>query len=140
MSYGSVQGVADLSTMYTTNGSFSASTKPTTTVVSGWLDSVSSMLDSALADEGFVTPITDTDITPTLDLLVEGITKDIVDYSHRAGRYFTKQALDAGISPFIAANKELREWVKDNSIGLEAQGAAKNPDFSGRNTASFVVI
>jgi len=141
MTYGTVQGVADLSSMWTDGGSFSASTVPTSTVVSGWLEDVSNLLDTALEDECFTTPITVAEAVSMCDLLVEGIVKDLVDYSHGAGRFFTKKALDAGISPFMAIDEEIHDWVKRKTVGLEKHGVPRNEsEVAGRSTASFAVL
>lgn len=137
MSYGSAAGVAALSQMWTSNGEFTVSTKPTLAQVNSWLAQVSAGLDAALSDEGFETPATDSDVTPMLDLLVNGITKDLVDYSHGAGRFFVKKALDSGTSPFMVIDAELHEWVKRKSIGLEALGLVKRSGVIGRSVASF---
>jgi len=138
MSYGTAAGVGALSALYSDNGTFTASTRPTLTQVNTWLDSVSSLLDTALEDEGFTTPVTTAAIVKEFNLLVEGIVNDLVNYSHSAGRFFTKKYLESGMSPFMTIDKELHEWVKRKSVGLEAQGLVK--DSVGRNVASFDLL
>jgi len=138
MSYGSASGVGALSALYSSSGTFTVSTRPTLATVNDWLDRVSALLDTALEDEGFTTPVTIAAIVKELDLLVNGITVDLVNYSHNAGRFFTTKYLEAGISPFMTIDKELHEWVKRKSVGFEAQGLAK--DTVGRNVASFDLL
>ena len=140
MAYGSAAGVAALSALWTngTTGLFTTTTRPTLAQVTTWLDTVSKLLDTALADQGFDTPVTVTAVTGELGLLVEGIVKDLCDYSHGAGRFFTEKALDAGINPFMTVDKELHEWVKRKIVGLEKQGVPRSSE--GRNVASFEVF
>lgn len=137
MSYGTVSGVAALSAQWTDSGVFTSSTKPTVSQVTQWLEDVSTSLDIALSDFGFSTPITATAILPSLNLLVQGIVKELVDYSHGAGRFYVKKALEGGISPFMIIDKELHEWVERKAIGLRAKGAGVDDDTIGRKVATF---
>lgn len=140
MSYGSAAGVAALSALYAdaTTGTFTTTTTPTLAQVNTWITEVSQVVDSALADEGFETPITDTDITQELALLVEGIVKELVNYSHDSGRFFSTKALESGVSPFMTIDTEIHNWVKRKSVGFELQGATKIG--TGRNVASFDLL
>ena len=140
MSYGSAAGVAALSPMWTDSGSFTASTNPTLTQVNTWIGEVSKMLDSVLADEGFTTPVTDTDVTPMLDLLVNGFVTDLVNYSRKSGRFYSKKQLDEGASPFMTIDKEVHEWVARKAIGLQALGVEVNEDIRGRHVASIDLL
>lgn len=140
MAYGSAAGVAALSALWAdgTTGQFTTTTRPTLTQVNTWLDEVSKLLDTALADQGFDTPVTVATVTGELGLLVNGIVKDLCDYSHGAGRFFTEKALDAGINPFMTVDKELHEWVKRKIVGLEKQGVPRSAQ--GRNVAGLEVF
>jgi len=140
MAYGSAAGVAALSALWTdgTTGLFTPTTRPTLAQVTTWLDQVSKLLDTALNDQGFDTPVTVTAVTGEFGLLVEGIVKDLCDYSHGAGRFFTEKALEAGINPFMTVDKELHEWVKRKIVGLEKQGLTRSAQ--GRNVASLEVF
>lgn len=140
MAYGSAAGVAALSSMWTGGGEFKTTTKPTLAQVTEWLTQVSSLIDTAIADEGFTTPVTDTDLTPEINLLVNGIVKDLVDYSRKAGRFYSKQALDAGTSPFMTIDEEIQKWVQRKTIGFEAQGLTRLDDIRGRSVASFDLL
>jgi len=146
MSYGSVAGVAALSPMWTRDGSFyddgasETATDPSLSQVTTWLEEVSSMLDTAMADAGFVVPVTEAAVLPQFNLLVNGIVKDIVDYSRKSGRFFIKKALDSGLSPFAAIDQELHDWVIRKTVGLEGQGVLKDDDVIGRNVATFDLL
>jgi hypothetical protein len=140
MPYGSTAGVAALSALWTdgTTGLFTTATRPTLAQVTTWLEEVSKLLDTALNDQGFDTPVTVSAVTGEFNLLVNGIVKDLCDYSHGAGRFFTEKALEAGINPFMTVDKELHEWVKRKVVGMEKQGVVRSAE--GRNVASFEVF
>ena len=138
MSYGAAAGVGALSALWSDAGTFTASTRPTLTVVNGWLDDVSALVDTALSDQGFTVPVTVAAVVKEIDLLVEGIVKDLCDYSHGAGRFFSERALEAGISPFMTIDKEVHAWVNRKAVGFENQGVPKEE--IGRNVASFDLL
>lgn len=138
MSYGSAAGVGGLSALWSDSGTFTTSTRPTLAQVNTWLDEVSALVDTALADEGFTVPVTVAGVVKELDLLVNGIVKDLCDYSHGAGRFFSERAIDAGISPFITIDKEVHAWVQRKSVGFENQGVPKSE--TGRQVASFDLL
>jgi len=138
MSYGTAAGVGALSALWSDAGTFTASTRPTLTVVNGWLDDVSALVDTALSDQGFTVPVTIASVVKEIDLLVEGIVKDLCDYSHGAGRFFSERALEAGLSPFMTIDKEVHAWVNRKSVGFENQGVPKEE--IGRNVASFDLL
>jgi len=129
--YGSAAGVAALSNLWTRNGEFFDTeldvdgTRPSLTQVETWLDEVSSMMDVALANEGFSVPVDVVEVLPMIGQFVNGIVKDLADYSHGAGRFYTKDAIDAGLSPFLTVDREVTDWVTRKSTGLEALGCRR---------------
>jgi hypothetical protein len=146
MSYGTAVGVAALSYLYTNNGvfldadSYVTATKPSLSEVEEWLTEASASLDIALEDEGFITPVTVAAVLPSLNGKVQAVVKDMVDFSHGAGRFFTDKRIEGGASPMMVIEKEFREWVTEHSIGLESMGVPKRQTISGRNTATIDVI
>jgi len=138
--YGSAEGVAALSKMWTDDGSYTTASKPSLADVEKWLGEISATLDTHLANEGFKTPITVPEVTPELDILVNGIVKDLVDYSRASGRFFTERRLDSGMSPYMIIDKELADWVTRRSIGLESRGVLKVSTNPGQHVATFDVL
>jgi hypothetical protein len=144
--YGTVDGVAALSAMWSDNGHFydedvyQRPTVPSLSQVEEWLAQVSASLDVALAIYGFVVPITVAAVLPSLDQKVNGIVRDLVDYSHGAGRFFTTQSIESGVSPFAAIEKELRDWVAESAYGFEALGCLRNREYPGKNTVGLWVM
>lgn len=143
--YGSAAGVAALSAQWTDDGEFTdgdayeSATSPTLAQVNDWLTRVSFAVDVRLSDEGFNTPVTVPEAVHDISLLVEGIVKDLVDFSHGSGRFYTKQAIESGLSPYLTIDKEISDWVARRAIGFVNMGVSKR-DASSRNEASFEVI
>jgi hypothetical protein len=147
--YGTPAGVAALSAQWTDNGEFLDEdiydiyvkpTDPTLAQVTDWLERTSDTVDNRLADEGFETPVTaPQSIISDISMLVEGIVKDLADYSHGSGRFYTKQALESGLSPYLTIDKEISDWVARRSIGFVKLGLTKR-DYPARNDATFEVL
>jgi hypothetical protein len=145
MTYGTAAGVANLSNLWTDDGEWLdgdiygvGATSPTLTTINGWLVEVSQFLDAALSDEGFSVPVAEVNVLSMLNGLVQGIVKDLADYSHGSGRYYTEQAIKQGVSPFMTMNTELSDWVKRTSVGLEAMGLQKT--HAGRNVVEIRML
>lgn len=149
MAYGTPEGVAALSAQWTDDGEwldddpiydiYQQATNPSLTQIVNWLEQVSHGLDVRLSDAGFITPVTVPEAVADLSLFVEGIVKDLADYSHGSGRFFSKQAIESGLSPYLTIDKEISDWVTRREFGLEALGVPKRPRQS-RNDASFEVL
>jgi len=107
-SYGSVAEVAALCTMYTSSGTFSASTRPTLTQVETFVDRVSGILNVILAREGFATPVSQADAKLVMD-----------DFAVEHAAYLCHAANRAG--PYVPGNEQLR----GRTAGLEALGATR---------------
>lgn len=146
MSYGAVANVAALAGAWTNNGEFlddgqyTTATRPSLNQVETWLEQMSGVIDLALATEGFVTPLTETTAIAAVAPIIEGVVKDLCEAANSVGRFFTKTAIERGISPIRAVSKELNEWVKNNAVGLRTMGVTTKPNAVGESTASFDVL
>lgn len=146
MPYGDVANVEVLASTWTSNGQFlddsgcDDATVPSLTQVEAWIEQMSSVIDLALASEGFETPLTDAVPIASAASMVEGVVADLCHAAHRSGRFFTKHALESGISPIMAVRKELNAWVTDNAVGFRTLGVLTVPNAVGENTASFDVL
>jgi hypothetical protein len=125
MAYGTEANVGALARVWTTNGSWSATTLPTSTQVNSWLDQVSAIMDTALAGSGFTVPVTQATAVKAIASYVEQAVADLCHASNSSGRFFTDRALERGISPMAAIRKEINDWVVESAAGLEALGAAR---------------
>lgn len=142
--YGTASGVGALSAQWTDNGEFldttpsTPATTPSLTQVNLWLTQVSNSVDVKLQDEGFTVPVTVDSVESAIALLVEGIVKDLVDFSHGSGRFFSQQSIESGLSPYLTIDKEISEWVKRQAVGFENAGVPKRKP--ARSLATFEVL
>jgi len=125
-SYGSLSGVAAYARVYTTSGAFSATTNPSDQTVVNWIDQLSETVNAALGAYGFVTPITNTRAKNILVSVVEQLAGDLAQAANSAGRFFTDKALQSGVSPWVAVQKNIYDWAKMYAGGLEQLGASRN--------------
>jgi len=147
--YGTVQNVAAMSSVWSRGGDFFdddvyvVATVPSRTQVEAWLIQFSNVVDLALRVEGFNTPLTDATIIGAVSPIVEGVVADMVHWSHKAGRFYSKKMLESGVSPIRVIMKELNDWVADNLIGIRNSGVGSLPGANqagGKHVATFDVI
>ncbi len=140
MAYGTNADVAGLVRLYTRNGTwvdyvpYSAGppevledegTNPGLTQVNKWLDDVSGLMDTALQNSGFPTPVTQADAVKAITLLVTAIVADLCANANSAGRFFSEKVLDSGLSPFAIIPKSINAWIKEYASGLENLGVPR---------------
>lgn len=127
MAYGTVIGVEGYSSAVTDkDGKFTSSTVPKLSHVENWLAQVSAIMDTALAQEGFTTPITEATSLLAVTTIVEQLVTDLVMWANRAGRFYTERAQQVGVSPWRIITQDVRAWVDTNAPGLEANGASRS--------------
>lgn len=141
-SYGSVEGVAALSSAWTQGGTFldedlyvyEAGTNPTLTTVVNWIDQISAILNTALEKYGFVVPLQTDRGKRDADSIVEELVADLVNYANSKGRFFTDRFQESGMSVWRAIRNDIDAWVLEYAPGLEQGGAdrqASNVDEIG---------
>jgi hypothetical protein len=130
-SYGTAADVAALSYVWTAAGSFDENTRPTITEVESFINQISSLVNSALAGEGFVIPITQSDAVLSCVSIVAQIVSDMVAAANSTGRFFTEKSLKSGLSNMQQIRKEIAEWAEDQATGLEALGAERSGSLLG---------
>jgi len=149
--YGTADNVAAMSSVWSRGGHFYddddiyvTATVPSLAQVEIWLTQFSAVVDLALRVEGFNTPLVDDIAVGAITPIVEGVVADMVHWSHKAGRFYSKKMLESGISPIRAITKELNDWVAANLIGLQNSGVPGVPggpgSVAGKHTSSFYVI
>lgn len=125
MAYGTAAGVASYCTVYTKNGAWDNTTRPTLLTVEGWLTQVSHMLDVALGAQGFVTPLTDTEAVSAATMIVEQLVSDLAKGANNTGRFFSENALKSGVSFWKVITTDINNWVEMYAPGLEELGAQR---------------
>ena len=128
-SYGSPDEVAALVARYTTSGVFDDSSRPTLTQVERFIDRISGLANTYLAEEGFTVPITQTDAKMALDELVTQAVIELCHIANSAGRFFTDRRLKRQ-SPLRVIREEIAAWVAEHASGLENLGAARGTSFA----------
>jgi hypothetical protein len=135
-SYGTAAGVAALSRVWTNNGSYDANTNPTVTTVESWIDSVSAIMNTSLASEGFSIPVSQADSKLAITTFVEQAVADLCQAANSSGRFFTERALERGVSPMASIRKEIDDWVQLAAPGMEALGASRQ-NSSSRDAVAY---
>ena len=128
-SYGSPDDVAALVRRYTNSGVFDGTTRPTLDQLERYIDRVSGLTNTYLAEEGFTIPITQTDAKMALDELVIQAVIELCHVSNSAGRFFTDRQLKRQ-SPLRVIREEIAAWVAEHASGLENLGAARGTSFA----------
>jgi len=124
-SYGSAADVAALTSLYTASGTYTASTIPTLAQVEGWIDQVSAIMNTALAAQGFVIPVSQSDAVLAIKSYVVEAVTDLAHAANSAGRYYTDAALQRGDSPMAGVRRAILSWVEMFAAGLGALGASR---------------
>lgn len=137
-SYGSTAGVAKLTKRYSNGaGDFDEGTDPAISTVEGWIDQVSGILNTILADERFSTPITQADAVRMLALFVNQEVASLVEASHNAGR-FGPSNKNPGAGRFDLIFKDAATFVKNMAGGLEKLGASRGTTQTNLGSVSLV--
>ena len=128
--YGSVEGVAALVTTWTRGGEFFdadivydiEATNPSLTTVEDWLDTVSQLVNTALAQAYFETPVEDIyspAIFGTLSLLVNANVADLVAARNNSGRFFSEAFQKTGVGYFAQIQADIQTWVDGHLDALQ---------------------
>ena len=144
MAYGSPAGVAALAKTWTNNGEFidpdaygEGGTPTTLAEVTEWLDQVSALMDTALAEQGFRVPVSHVDVVKLLDLKVNALVADLVNLSHGKGRLLSDRIQQSGEAPSTILERELLAWVKGRINALEAYGIFRIVDLDANQAYSI---
>jgi len=129
-SYGSAADVAALTSLYTISGAYTTATIPTLANVEAWIDQVSAIMNSALAAQGFVIPVTQADAVLAIKSFVIEAVTDLSHAANSAGRYYTDTALQRGDSPMSGVRRGILSWVEMFASGLGELGAARSGETS----------
>jgi hypothetical protein len=121
-SYGTAARVAALTPLYTSVvGNFDTETNPTLATVESWIDQVSAALNVALANTGFVIPVSQATAGAMLAGFVEGHVARMVEGVNGRGRFAADR--DLTLTEYSLALTGIAEaWVKAMAAGLKALG------------------
>lgn len=131
-SYGTAADVAAFTSIYTdtTTHLYTTATIPTLANVESWIDQVSAIMNSALAAQGFVIPVTQADSVLSIKSFIVEAVADLSHAANSAGRYYTDAALQRGDSPMTGVRRSILTWVEMFANGLAELGAARSGETS----------
>ena len=131
-SYGTALDIAALSQVFTDNGVFDATTRPTELQVEAFIDQISGILNVALAGESFSVPITQADAKLACVSLVSETVKDMVAAANSTGRFFSEQSMKSNLSMLSQIRIDIKDWVEESAAGLEEIGATRANSLLGQ--------
>lgn len=144
--YSSVDDVIAVAKIYTRGSSFYdyavgppvvPATNPTLTEVETWLTQISSLMDAALADCWFITPVTAAKVVDIIDLQVAALVGDLCAYANQKGRLYSDRTIQIGA--FAVLENDITNWVQKWCKGFENLGAAKEDQEAGAQQTAYSV-
>lgn len=130
-SYGSVAGVGVLCPRWSGNvGDFSTTIRPKKASVESWIDSLSGMVNSFLAEAGFTIPVTDDDVTDALDMFVNEEVAAICEGINGSGRFGPTSKAVGKKGRYSLLLDDVKAFVEGNKAGFERLGAARSQDLT----------
>ncbi len=154
--YGTVEGVAAIASTWTRDGEFFdedviydiPGTNPPLATVEAWLESMSALMNAALKDNYFQTPINE--IYPAtlypislaaVNQQVNTVVADLVAARNQQGRFFL-QTVDVSrdLTNWANIQKELIDWVKRNAETFLAEGVPQITANSIRPGQTAVIL
>jgi hypothetical protein len=143
MSYGSLATIEALASTWTKAGHFtdsdpySGGTIPSLTQVNAWIDQMSLVVDFAIANEGFETPVVNPTAVAAIADEVEKAVADLCHAAHKSGRFFTKKALESGAP---SASAYLTTWVGSRITAFRTLKIPTVTNAVGMGSGSFDVL
>ena len=126
-SYGTVAGIAALTPRYANTGAtFDASTKPTITYVEAFIDQVSGIVNSYLAQNGFSIPVTQADVKLALTMFVQEEVAAIVEGINGSGRFGPTTKSPGKRGRFAVITEDVAAFIEGNAYGFELLGATRS--------------
>jgi hypothetical protein len=117
--------VAALAGIWTNNGVFDSTTRPTMPQVESFIDNISGIVNTLLAEAGFSIPISQVDAVLMLRQFVEEAVADLCAYANGAGRFYAERVVERGTSTTQIITRDFAAWIDDHAVGLENLGASR---------------
>jgi hypothetical protein len=126
-SYGSVTGVGALVPRWSGAATdFAATTRPTLAQVEGWIDQISAILNSILAQVGFTIPVSQATVKSALGFFVNEEVAAIVEGVNGSGRFGPTAKAMGKQGRFALILGDVEAFLEMNTVGFERLGAARN--------------
>jgi len=124
-SYGTTAGVGALTPLHTSGGAFGIATRPTLSQVESFIDQVSAIMNTVLAQYGFDVPVSQADAKLALDMFCNAECASIVEGVNGSGR-FGPTTKNPNSRRYILITEDVQKFVEANAIGLQRLGAARD--------------
>lgn len=120
-------GVAVFCKQWTNNGVFDNTTNPTLTEVQKMIDTVTALMDIALAQNGFLVKTADLPDTPRLvfETQIESLVADMVNYANSSGRLTSQRIMERGKTIADIIREEAIDFVGRMVEGLVRMGVPR---------------
>ncbi len=127
-SYGTTANVASRTPRYAgAGGVFTTGTRPTLVQVETFIDEVSGLMNSILAQWGFVTPVIQAIVVDMLNFFVEDEVAAIVEGINGSGRFGPGSVAERPLgSRFKMILVDVQGFVEANAVGMEKLGATRD--------------
>jgi len=151
--YGTVEGVAAIASTWTLDGEFvdpdvyQSGSNPPLSTVEAWLETMSALMNAALKDNYFQTPILDPYPAPypvslaAVNQQCNILVADLVAARNQQGRFFLQTAdVSRDLTNWAKIQKELIDWVKANAETFLAEGVPQITANSIRPGQTAVIL
>lgn len=130
-SYGTLAGVGALVPKFSGDaGDFGETDRPSGVSVENWIDGISGMVNSTLAQEGFAVPVTQADVVEALRMFVEQEVVDLVYGINGSGRFGPTSKQTQRMSRWKILTDDVMSFVSANAFGFELLGATRSEEAS----------
>jgi hypothetical protein len=125
-SYGTATGVASYVPRYA-NGSatFDTNTRPKLVQIESFIDQISSLVNTILASNGFMIPITQADVILAITIFIEQEVAAIAEGINGSGR-FGPTTKTPGKSRFQIIMEDISAFILEHADGFENLGAERD--------------
>ena len=122
-SYGTLAGVGVLVPKWSDDGAFANSTRPVFGTVENWINQISGLVNSMLAQAGFTVPITDTDVKDQMIFFVEQEVAAVVEGINGFGRFGPTSKTGGRKGRFALLVEDVQTFIEAHKAGMESLGA-----------------
>ena len=126
-SYGSTDAIGSLCPLYATatGTKFDTSTQPTLAQVEAYVDQISAVVNTLLAEQGFSIPVLQVEAKLALDLFVNQESAHYAEYANGAGPFVPQVGQMRTESPQLIILRDAERFIMEHAGGLELLGATR---------------
>jgi hypothetical protein len=107
------------------SGTFDTTTRPTLAQVEAYIDQVSGIVNSYLAQAGFSVPVTQPDVTLALTMFVQEEVAAVAEGVNGSGRFGPTTNTPGKRGRFAVLTEDARTFIEGQAFGFELLGAER---------------